>query len=522
MDTFDVAVIGYGPVGQMLCAQLGRAGHSVAVFEKHEQLYGLSRAGHIDDEIMRTLQKIGAGEEFREDAVAWETYDMRNEAFGGDLLLSLDWSVVGPHGWRSHWIFYQNNLELAMHRQVEAAGNVQLLLGTEAVAFDQDGDGVTLTVRDRQSGAERTVRVQYLVGTDGANSFVRERLGITTTEGMTGPNQLVIDTRQKRPLSFPFDNGQFADPKRPGCLFQLGKSHRRWEFTLRDDENPVDFDIDRIWQLLSPWVTPEDVEIIRHPIYRFREFIADEWQRGRVFLAGDAAHIMWPFAGEGMCNGIRDASALVWRLDLVLRDLAPEGLLDSYTDDRKPNVQGWTDLSREIGLPCIIMDEEIAAQRDAGFKAAAEDPSLMPEMTVPPGPTAFSRPDDPIAGMPACQFPVLVDGQQGLVDDLIGTGFQLIVADEAALAALSDEQRRFLRDIGAHVIHVGPAGSGAPAVDLDGGYADWFQELGLSAVLARPDFYLYGGATDADDTPALVAALASSLGTKPRSRIGSV
>ena len=511
MDTYDVVVIGYGPVGQMLSAQLGQAGHRVTAFERHAQLYGLSRAGHMDDEIVRTLQRVGAGEEFREDAVAWELYDMRNKAFGGDLLLSLDWSVVGPHGWRSHWIFYQNNLELALNHRVEATGNVEVHMDTEAVAFDQDADGVTITVRNRQTGAERTVRARYLVGTDGANSFVRRHLGITTTPGAQGPNQLVIDTLQKRPLSFEFDNGQFADPERPGCLFQLGKNHRRWEFTLLPGEKPEDFDLDRVWELLQPWVTPEDVEVVRYPVYRFTESMTDEWQRGRIFLAGDAAHTLWPFAGEGMCNGIRDASSLAWRLDLVLRGLAAPTLLDSYEADRKPNMQGWMDLSREIGLPCIITDPEIAAQRDAQFRAALQDPSLVPPTLMPPGPVAFARAGDEVAGLPACQFRVRIGDREDLLDEVVGCGFQLITDDPAAVEALSAEQLRLLDSLGVKIVVLGPQGSGAPAIDVDGAYGRWLREIGRTAVLARPDFWLFGGARTAEDTAALVQAFADAL-----------
>lgn len=517
METYDVVVIGYGPVGQMVSAQLGQAGHRVAAFERHAQLYGLSRAGHMDDEIMRTLQKVGAGEEFREDAVSWELYDMRNKAFGGDLLLSLDWSLLGPHGWPSHSIFYQNNLELALNRQIQVLDNVTVRMDTEAVSIDQDDDGVTVTVRDRQSGAEQTVRAKYLVGADGANSFVRRHLGITTTPGELGPWQLVIDTLQKRPLSFEFDNGQFADPERPGCLFQLGKQHRRWEFTLLPDEKPEDFDLDRVWELLAPWVTPEDVEVIRYPVYRFAESMTDQWQRGRVFLAGDAAHTLWPFAGEGMCNGIRDASTLSWRLDLVLRGVATPALLDSYEADRKPNMQGWTDLSRAIGLPCIITDPEAAAQRDQWFKAALEDPSLAPPLPVVPGPVAFSRAGDDSAGLPASQFRVRRDGQERLLDDVIGCGFHLITDDPAAVASLSEEQHSLLDQIGAKVALVGPEGSGAPLVDVDGGYSKWLRSINRTAVLARPDFWLYGGATSAQDTAALVQDFTDQLAGRTRS-----
>lgn len=512
MDNYDVIVIGYGPVGQMASVLLGQAGHKVISVERHAQMYGLSRAGHIDDEIMRLLDRVGAGEEFRKDAVEWELYDMRNKAFGGDLLMSMDWSVIGSHGYRSHWIFYQNNLELALNRQVQATGNVEINFSTELIRFDQDADGVTAIVRHRESGEERTIRAKYLLAADGANSFVRSSLGIEAVEGHVGPNQLVIDTLQKRPLTFEFDNGQFADPELPGCLFQLGKQHRRWEFTLGEDENPEDYTIDTVWERLKPWVGPEDVEVLRWPIYRFRESMTQEWRRERIFLIGDAAHTLWPFAGEGMCNGLRDAATITWRLDLVLRGLASPAVFDTYQDDRQPNMQGWTDYSREIGLPCIVMDKEAAASRDQFLFAVQQDPSIMPPATVPPGPTAFSRQGDSTAGLTAVQGQIRSATAQGLLDDVAGRGFQLITNRQGVADALTDTDRETLARIGASIIVIGAPGSGAPYEDIEGTYAAWFDSLGRVAVLARPDYYLFGSAEDAADVHALVDSLSSALG----------
>ncbi len=150
-------------------------------------------------------------------------------------------------------------------------------------------------------------------------------------------------------------------------------------------------------------MTPEDVEVLRYPVYQFRESMTDEWRRDRIFLIGDAAHILWPFAGEGMCNGLRDAAALTWRLDLILRGLADDEVLDTYEDDRKPNMQGWTDLSREIGLPCIVTDPEAAAGRDAGSCGRAAGPVAHAAADHPAGPGRVLPPGRPAAGLAAVQ-----------------------------------------------------------------------------------------------------------------------
>ena len=180
-------------------------------FERHAQMYGLSRAGHIDDEIMRTLDRVGAGEEFREDAVEWELYDMRNKAFGGDLLMSLDWSVIGPHGYRGHWIFYQNNLELALNRQVEATGNVEINFSTSW--------SVRPGRRRRHCGPRRHPDDAPSAQSTCSPPTVRTASSASARyhdhRGFAGPNQLVIDTLQKRQLNSSSTMGS-SPTRRPG------------------------------------------------------------------------------------------------------------------------------------------------------------------------------------------------------------------------------------------------------------------------------------------------------------------
>jgi hypothetical protein len=160
------------------------------------------------------------------------------------------------------------------------------------------------------------------------------------------------------------------------------------------------------------------------------------------------------------------------------------------------------------------MDKEAAAGRDGFLFAVQQDPSIMPPPTIPPGPTAFSRPGDASAGLPAVQGRVTSENKDGLLDDVAGRGFTFMTMDPAAAASLSDADKGILDSIGAHVILIGAPGSDAPFIDADGTYAAWFESLGKVAVIARPDYYVYGSASDMQDVPNLISALSTSLGAK--------
>lgn len=514
MEICDVAVVGYGPVAQVLSALLGQSGYNVAAFEKQPGIACSPRAIHIDDEIMRLMEKIGAGAEIREGAVCWDTYDTRTAAFGGELLRHFDWSGIGRHGWREHWSFYQPRLEAAVDRRVRDCSSVTVHFGTEAVALEQDADGVTLTVADSATGERRTVRARHLVGADGADGFVREALGIAVTRGSGGPRRLVLDVEERHPMSFAFENGHFLDPERPGCLFRLGAAHRRFEFQLFDHEAAEDFTEERAWELLSPWGGPDDFTLLRRPVITFRELMAETWQAGRCFLAGDAAHAMWPFAGQGMCSGMRDAAALAWRLDLLYRGAADASVLDTYTADRKDDVQSCMDQARQVGEPCIVLDPEQIERRNATMRAQLADPALRPVPAQRPGPRAFARGGDPAAGRPGIQADVRAGSRQGMFDEVVGHGFVLLTSSAEAVAAVSSlapELRAVLDAAGVTVAHVGPEGSPAPLTDVTGAYGDWLAELGADCVLIRPDFAVYGSATGGPGSRELLTDFAGSL-----------
>src|SRR6185437_6752180 len=121
-----------------------------------------------------------------------------------------------------------------------------------------------------------------------------------------------------------------CDPRRPTTLVSGGPGRRRWEWMLLPGETPEQMaDPETVWALLAEsGISRDDVVLERHAVYTFRARWAARWREGRLALAGDAAHQMPPFAGQGMCSGLRDAANLAWKLDLVLGDRTPPSLLD--------------------------------------------------------------------------------------------------------------------------------------------------------------------------------------------------
>src|SRR5205814_10337395 len=143
------------------------------------------------------------------------------------------------------------------------------------------------------------------------------------------------------------------------------------------------------WRLLAPWeVTPANATLERHTVYRFQARWVDTWRSGRLLLAGDAAHQMPPFAGQGMCSGLRDAANLAWKLDLVLAGTAPAALLDTYPSERIPHVRATIDFSMALGKVICTADPAEAAARDATMIAAAaegEPATSPPSLAIGPG-----------------------------------------------------------------------------------------------------------------------------------------
>ncbi|WP_020495865.1 bifunctional 3-(3-hydroxy-phenyl)propionate/3-hydroxycinnamic acid hydroxylase [Sciscionella marina] len=512
---FDVVVVGYGPTGLVLASALGKAGHRVAVFERWPALYGLPRLTHIDGETARIIQSTGDVDQALREASAAEAYEWRNGA--GELLLTVDWSGQSS-GYAAHYTMYQPHIEDAIDQRVRRCPNVQVDQGTGVVALDQDADGVRLVVRpwrrDRDdqwsAGAEdRTVTARYVVGADGANSFVRTALGIEQVDLGVEDCWLNVDTECVHPLGQEFQvSRQFCDPEQPNMFMPIGKFRQRFEVSVRPGDDPGEMETaDWAWRWLRQrhGLGPEDLRILRQIVYTFSARTALSWRRGRVLLAGDAAHTMPPYMGQGACSGMRDSITLSWKLDLVLRGFADETLLDTYEAERRPHVEVVQQCAIELGKIANLKDREAAAIRDAAFRRG-EVPPMPPFPTISGG-VVHHAPDgelSPLAGTLAPQGVVGSGTVSGRFDDVVGGGFNLVSARDVR-ARLSGEQQELLTALDMSVATLTP-GTPDSVEDVEGTYARYFADTAADTFISRPDFHLYW-AGKAEDAPAALDAL---------------
>ena len=276
-------------------------------------------------------------------------------------------------------------LEELLDRTAKEIAAVEVHQGWELSDLLDTGSHVRLRVRRgegegrgwRASGEERDVTAAYVIGCDGANSLVRERMGTPLEDLGFAFDWLIADTIPRDPALLAGVNLQQCNPERPTTLVSGGPGRRRWEWMLLPGESAAQIEQpEAVWKLLArSGIGRDDVALERHTVYTFRARWAQRWREGRMLLAGDAAHQMPPFAGQGLCSGIRDVFTLSWQLDLVLKGRADESTLDAYTSERCGHLQHAIAMSVELGKVICISDQNEAAARDELLLGVAADPA---------------------------------------------------------------------------------------------------------------------------------------------------
>ena len=494
----DVAVVGCGPVGATLAILLAQQGCSVIVLERWPEAFRLPRAVHMDQEVARIFQACGLGPDLVELTEPADIYEWRSG--DGRILLRLGRGGTGPCGWPHSSMFNQPALEAALDRRAGEVG-VGVRRGVEVADLSQDATGVTL-----RTATGEAVRARYVVGCDGANSTVRRLTGVGFHDLGFFFDWLIVDVILDQPRVFDPINLQICDPARPTTAVSGGPGRRRWEFMRLPHETTEELNSQRrAWELLEPWdVRPDNATLERHALYTFNARYAERWRSGRVLLAGDSAHQMPPFAGQGMCAGIRDAANLAWKLDLVISGRAAEGLLDTYETERRPEVSAAIEFSMDLGKVICVPDPVEAAARDEAMSA-----HVGPEPTEAPALPPISAGMIDVSSHHAGHlFPQgSVEGR--LFDDIYGVGWCLVT--RAEYVGADPVTARWFESIGGRTI---TTPSDAPV------YGRWFAEHGCIAALQRPDFRIYGTATEPTGAAGLLSDLRSRLGV--RNEIGGV
>ncbi|MFD1612340.1 bifunctional 3-(3-hydroxy-phenyl)propionate/3-hydroxycinnamic acid hydroxylase [Sphingomonas tabacisoli] len=495
----DVVIIGCGPVGALAANLLGKSGLNTLVIEREADPFPLPRAVHLDHEMMRLFQAAGV--------IDHVVADMRDTE--GHIHIGADHGVIRymgtvglprPFGWSNDYFFYQPELEAHLRGALARYANVQLRLGTAFEALEQDADGVA--VRLRSPSGPSVVRARWLIACDGSRSSVRKSLGIALDDLDFEEPWLVVDAEVDGAVRFPALTGlpdganlqqlsvMMCDPDRPATVVPGRGNHRRWEFMLLPGEDDAAMmRPEKVSELVGPWLERVPHRIVRAATYRFHGLIAEKWQQGRVFLAGDAAHQTPPFFGQGMCHGLRDVANLAWKLALVSDGKVEPELLDSYQAERDPHVRAVIEAAVAAGRYICMLDPAQAAARDVEMRARAEGSAHSTAADLIPAiETGIVASDTPGAGERFIQPWVGAGSTQALLDDVTGGGWRLFAIDAEAAA----RARQAVEAVTALAIRI---------VDIseiaDGGtLRQWLTERCARFVLVRPDFYVFGTACE--------------------------
>jgi len=499
---FDVAIVGCGPVGALAALLLGRAGLSVVVLEKERRLHPLPRAVHLDHEIMRLFQSAGVIERVLPDMIDTDGH-LHVGADGGMIRYMGTVDTPRPFGWANDWFFYQPELEAHLRAGFAGLAGVELREGAECDGLSQ-ADG-TVSVRYRQDGRPAEVSARWVIACDGARSPVRKALGVALDDLDFEEPWLVVDAEVEGPVSFPSIAGvpddadlqrlsvMMCDPQRPVTIVPGRGKHRRWEFMLLpgEDDNAM-MAPGKVAELVGAWMRDVPHRILRAATYRFHGLVAEQWEVGHVFLAGDAAHQTPPFFGQGMCHGLRDVANLTWKMAAIVNDDADPALLTTYQTERDPHVRAVIGAAVAAGRYICELDPEKATARDAAMRAKrASGVRETAADLVPAIGTGIVLAGSPGAGERFVQ-PRLDDGR--LLDAVVGGGWRLF-GRGAALAN---------RDI------AGLASVDVTALSDHGALAAWLDARAVDAVLVRPDHYVFG--TQRGGAAALIAAWRAALG----------
>lgn len=503
----DVAIIGYGPSGVTAANILGSYGIKAIAFERYKDIYRRARAVTVNDWTLRHYQSVGLADALTRDMD--ETYALRTMTLDGQLLSHVRFPGQGVLGYATSYSIYQPAMEQTLRDGADRFPDViEVRFDAEVVDIAQDAEGVTVTSRD-ESGATATARARYALACDGGSSATRERLGIELLGDTIETKWVIIDAFVKRWWPDRHILTFWSDKKRPAVDIALSLGTHRWELPLQPHETEADFAThDQLWALLNAMgVSREDAELHQHAFYKHHVRHAERWREGRVFLLGDAAHLMPPWAGQGMQSGIRDAFNLCWKLKAVLDGALPDDVLDTYQEERALNVERVTQMSVFSGrmVKQELSPEELAAVMPDPGKEPPPSPLLEPPTIEAGWLTGATGPDSAVGRMTPQPNVAVTSGRLMKLDAAIGNGFVLLGDGIDPATLLTDAQRADWDRLGAGYRAVrSPDQASEHAddiIDIESTLLDWMRRYNARVIALRPDRFVAAADPSGLDVP---------------------
>jgi 3-(3-hydroxy-phenyl)propionate hydroxylase len=503
-----VAVVGAGPAGATLTNLLGMYGVDSLLIERSDEIIDYPRAVGMDDECLRSFQAVGLADELVRNMI--QNVPLRFFDARGRCLAEVR-PTTREYGWSRRNIFMQPTCERVLRTGLDRFSCVRVLLGHEVVRLEQGGEGVELGVLG--PGGERVqVQADYVVGADGGRSTVRELLGVEL-DGETHPRKWVVVECDNDPLDAHY-TALHCDPVRPYVCVHLPHDHRRWEFMLFAGEDADEMlETGKVRRLLGRHVEdPTRLNIIRARVYTHHSRVARSFTVGRVCLVGDAAHLMPPWAGQGMNTGIRDVTNVAWKIAAIVQQQADPGIFATYDTERRAHAKAMVDLSTTLGRILSPTNRLVATTRDLFLHSVVRAPMVrdwvfqmrfkpMPRyaegIVIPDGRGRSSA----VGRMFIQPFVEDADGKAVRLDDVLGPWFAVLGFGADPAAHLSAAQRDHLIALGAAFVKVVDSRAGRArhatvhprtqvVEDLEGDLRAWFGRHATRFVVTRPDRYV--------------------------------
>ena len=496
---YDIAIIGYGPVGAMAANMFGSSDLNIVVIEPKKEIWDIPRAVALDGQAQRIFQSCGIINDIPVNPIDGLTFINKN----GQKLVYVDFTEHStPNGYSETVGFSQPNLERTLRSRAELYKNITFKLGSSLSDLIATENNNELTVINNLTNNTEILSSTYLLACDGADSFVRKKLSIPSFDYKCEQDWIVVDYELDPKYEIQCSPHQICDYQRPTTLAPIMGRHIRWEFKYNSDDNQAEMeDEQNIRKMMRPhaWRINADLDIstgklLRASKYRFHGLIADNFKSNNCFLLGDSAHQMPPFLGQGLCQGVKDVYNLHWKLTGVINGTYSKKILDTYSLERKAIVKSVTETAIKQGNIVGTQNKYVALVRDFILNCARQFPALLNFFQFyHPWPikeglidkTLFKNKSNGIV-IPQPDTNIKIEDKA--FDQYIGYKFALLVFDQDQEVFDKIKSLDSVKIFDGNIHLLNPT----HPFNADKSFVEWQKKHNISAVIIRPDRHVYG------------------------------